>query len=488
MTDTAPAVGVAAAPAALAPGQFRLRAGVPILPATSQLIKMTDDDGSPKLDEQGKQRIAKVHFTPDKLQRIADALNFQGRRGKFPILQFGHTKLGEPDEKKQPEPVGYSQNFRVGHLVDEAGLISDPVPHLICDEQIATDRYDEAMTYPGRSPEMIVDTKNPGLTRIDRVACLRRPPKHHMSLVMNARAGAEPAAIEFDVPDEPESDTNPAPPDGDTRAPEGEEETMADTAAVQTTAGNDDVMSMLSQIMERQDTFAHALDALLASHEALHPGDTEPEPEPEPGEGEGDQSVVQNDGGMSPSTQTFAPGLNGVGKEDKTVAQNCGADMSTVQNARAGVASGIEERLSRLEAENKRFRAENAQLLTIAQEQAAEISVLNEQTGEMILHNERNGLAVEVDKLVDEGVKLDRDKELDRLCRLQPDEQKAEVDRIRVHYQRDSARRPFVATAVPKGKQEIDTSEDAKHKSLAYARKHGVTFSQALKEVSAGKV
>ena len=130
-----------------------------------------DEDGHPVPKGTRGARKRKRVFKREDLERIANNCNKRDRTGSLSPLTLGHTDPEEPDERKQPVPVGYALNYRVRFDNDRNKHM------LVADYYIRKDKYDLAKTFPRTSIELWPDDKE---EIIDPIALLRRTPQRDL--------------------------------------------------------------------------------------------------------------------------------------------------------------------------------------------------------------------------------------------------------------------------------------------------------------------
>lgn len=154
----------------------------------------------------------KVKVSRKDLESICETYRrLKEKRGVVPRLMIGHTRDDAP-EKSQPEIVGWMKNLRVGKFgpAGEEAVLADFYYRPEC--------YDEARTYPFRSPEYYQ-----GRQEISSVALLRRDPQLDLGILygrnstpVKAREGRE-KALYYERDGRPFfyfSEANPMPGDG----------------------------------------------------------------------------------------------------------------------------------------------------------------------------------------------------------------------------------------------------------------------------------
>jgi hypothetical protein len=108
-------------------------------------------------------------FTKASLERIAANCNRRERAGTLCPITIGHTDPDDPNEKNQPEHVGYARRFRVAYSRQLGRHV------ILADFYLKKSKAGEAMTYPRVSVELW-----PSDQFLDPIALLRRTPQRDL--------------------------------------------------------------------------------------------------------------------------------------------------------------------------------------------------------------------------------------------------------------------------------------------------------------------
>jgi hypothetical protein len=110
-------------------------------------------------------------FDRDELEAYARSMNARDKAGTPAPITIGHT-TSDPNEKHQPEIVGYARDFKVGRFgpKNRLGILATFYYH--------RDKYDEAKTFPRVSVERWRQGKV-----FDPIALLRRTPQRDLGVI-----------------------------------------------------------------------------------------------------------------------------------------------------------------------------------------------------------------------------------------------------------------------------------------------------------------
>lgn len=224
-------------------------------------------------DAHVERRNGKVvrRFGKKELEEIASRCNArEKKRATLSPIAIGHTDPEEPDEKKQPEGVGYARNYRVGYDRDLNNWV------IQADYYIRQDRYKEARTYPRTSIELWAEDRI-----IDPIALLRRTPKRDLGQWTYAREQNGKTIIRYSMgghsmpfPAE-EEDTGALPPQEE----EIEQEDAADASMAEEETHEPSHEEKVDQFMKH--CFSHPHAKYMASHYGMEEGGGEEEEAPE---------------------------------------------------------------------------------------------------------------------------------------------------------------------------------------------------------------
>ncbi len=149
--------------------------------------------------ERGKSgKVVRKFERPD-LERIAERCNKRDSTGNLCPITIGHTDPDEPDEKRQPEIIGYARNFRVAY----DNRLSKWT--LRADYFIRSDKWKEARTFPRTSVELWPSKEDQFL---DPIALLRRTPQRDLGQWIYRREHGGKTVLRYSMRDLSMTDDN----------------------------------------------------------------------------------------------------------------------------------------------------------------------------------------------------------------------------------------------------------------------------------------
>lgn len=428
------------------PDAYFTRPDVSILPAQEQVFHTRDPkSGGFVLDDNGEPVRRVLTIDDDTLQSLADDANERAARGDYCLVYLGHTILGEPDEQKQPVPIGFMRNYRVGPECDDDGNVIDERSHLVLDLVLEKKYEDTFTTYPHRSIEMVPNFADPTASRVRGLALLRRPPLYEMGLLTYSEQAATNYVAPASVPNKP--DLPPANPTSyqATVNPDGHEPgddvpgppNPPESPAGDETMTAEDIKAIIDGVVAALKPAEAEVAAVAAADDDMPDAVADSE----------DTATVNAEASCPSATNTYVPGL---ARDDEKKKPE--PEVIRMSNEASDAAnSDIIARLDALEARNTVLESENVRLIT-------EVGTLKDVADLATVRYQRNDLQSRLVAIDSDGV-LDIDAEINDVLELPENLREKHIGKIALRYARDPMGGAFIPTTAPKAQRVPSESE-----------------------------